>query len=80
MSALDKRWTEIAEKMLVGRKIVSVRYLSKEEQGEMGWYHRGVVIQLDDDNVIFPSRDDEGNDAGALFTNDKKYPTLPVIL
>ena len=37
------------------------------------------VMQLDDGNLVYPSQDDEGNGAGALFTNDKKNPTLPVL-
>lgn len=75
----DKIWTDIASKMLLGRKIVAVRYMSQEEADDMGWYQRPVVLQLDDGNIIYPSHDDEGNDAGALFTNDKDNPTLPVL-
>ena len=77
--AIELRWTRIAEKQLVGRKIVKVRYLSPEETEEMGWYSRPVVIQLDDGNIIYPSADDEGNDGGALFTNDELDPVLPVL-
>jgi len=45
----------------------------------MGWYHSPVVIVLDNGNAIFPSADDEGNNAGALFTNDDLNPVLPVL-
>lgn len=75
----DKIWTDIAKKQFLGRKIVGVRYLSKEEADEMGWYSRPVVLQLDDGNIFYPSSDDEGNDGGALFTNSKEDPTLPVL-
>jgi hypothetical protein len=34
---------------------------------------------LDDGNMIYPSSDDEGNNAGALFTCDPAQPTLPVL-
>ena len=75
----DKIWTDVAKKQLLGRKIVDVRYMTQEEADDMGWYSRPVVFQLDDGNLIFPSADDEGNDGGALFTNDESNPTLPVL-
>jgi hypothetical protein len=37
------------------------------------------MIELEDGTIIYPSRDDEGNDAGALFTSNEKTPTLPVM-
>lgn len=76
---LEKRWVKVAEKQLLGRKIVKVRYMSKEEADDIGFYSRPVVFQLDDGNLIYPSADDEGNDGGALFTNNKEEPTLPVL-
>ncbi len=75
----DKIWTDIAKKQLLGRKITGVRYLSQEEADEMGWYHRPVVLQLDDGNIVYPSSDDEGNNGGVLFTNDVKNGVLPVM-
>ncbi len=79
MVSTEQRWTSIASKMLVGRKIVQVRYMDDKESEALGWGERCLVIQLDDGNIIYPAQDDEGNGAGALFTNDKKNPTLPVI-
>jgi len=79
MDNIEKRWTKIAKNQLLGRKIVNVRYLSKEEAETLGWYNRCVVIQLDDGNLVFPSADDEGNNAGSLFTNNKTDSVLPVI-
>lgn len=72
-------WVDIAKKQLLGRKIVEVRYLEDEEMEQLDWHERCVVMILDDGNIIFPSCDDEGNGAGALFTNDFKNPVLPVI-
>ena len=46
MSDVEKRWTEIA-KMLEGRTIVKVRYLSEEEADDLDWYCRPVVMFLD---------------------------------
>ena len=73
-------WWEKAEKDFVGKKIVAVRYMSSEECNDMGWDSAPICLLLDDGTYIFPSRDDEGNDGGALFTNvqDKDCPVLSV--
>ena len=75
----DKFWIDEAKKQLLNRKIVDVRYLTIEEMENLGWYERSVVMVLDDGNMIYPSQDDEGNGAGALFTCDPNQPTLPVL-
>jgi hypothetical protein len=79
MKNINDHWCDIAKKMLLGRKIVGIRYLLDEEMDSLGWEERSIVLILDDGNMLFPSRDDEGNGAGALFTNDPDQPTLPVI-
>ncbi len=76
---IEELWTKIAKKQLEGKKIIKVRYISLEEMKEFGWDNRSVVMELDDGNLITPSRDDEGNGAGALFTTDKQDSVLPVI-
>ena len=77
--SIEKDWTDIASKQLLGLRIVKVRYMSAEEAEEMGWVSRPVVLQLSNGNVIFPSSDDEGNDGGAIFTNDETDGVLPVL-
>ena len=79
VSQTEKRWTDVAKNQFLNKKIVAVRYLSQKEADALGWYHRPIVLQLDDGNLVFPSRDDEGNDGGSLFTNDDKQPVIPVI-
>lgn len=79
MKDWDKHWTKEAEEQLLGRKIVKVRYMSRDEADDLGWYSRPVVMQLDDGNLIYCSCDDEGNDGGALFTNNQANPVLPVM-
>jgi hypothetical protein len=37
------------------------------------------MLELDDGTVLFPASDDEGNDAGALFTANDKLPVIPTI-
>jgi hypothetical protein len=79
MGDVEKRWTAIASKQFLGRKIVAVRYLSEKEVEEIGWSCQSIVLQLDDGNLIYPSCDDEGNNGGALFTTDANDPVIPVI-
>jgi len=79
MQDTNKYWNEVAQKQFVGRKIVGARYMTEAEAEDMGWDQRPVVLILDDGNQIFPSRDDEGNDGGALFTTDKTNDVLPVL-
>lgn len=78
---IERHWTKYAKDALVGRKIVRVRYLTDEEMEDMGWYSRPIVMQLDDDTLVFPSADDEGNDGGAIFFCTKENPNgvIPVI-
>ena len=73
------RWEKIAQEQLLNRKIVGVRYMTPEEQKQLGWYSKALILLLDDGNMIFPSADDEGNGAGALFTNHETEDILPVI-
>ena len=75
----QEHWSSVASSVLLGRKIVAVRYLDKEEADRLGWYGRSVVIHLDNGHLVWASSDDEGNDAGALFTTDPKADTLPVL-
>jgi hypothetical protein len=73
-------WSDYATHNLVGKKIVNVRYMSTSEAEHMGWYSRSLVIQFDDGTIIYPSKDDEGNDAGALFgKKNKTEMTFPVL-
>jgi len=59
-------------KELIGRKIVNVRKLSKDEIELCAWDRTTVVLVLDDGSVLIPSSDEEGNDIGALFYKRKE--------
>jgi len=76
---LKAKWRKDALKHLKGRRIVNVRWMTAAEVDAFGWYSSAPVLELDNGVEILASRDDEGNDAGALFTNLKDLPTLPVI-
>jgi hypothetical protein len=60
-------WTAYATARLAGKTVDSVRYLTPSETESMGWYSRPLVIIFDDGSYVFASKDDEGNDGGALF-------------
>tara|TARA_R110002020_G_scaffold463600_2_gene683723 strand:- start:307 stop:552 length:246 start_codon:yes stop_codon:yes gene_type:complete len=79
--ANNKYWEKYGNKHLKGRTIVDVRYLTTIEMKGMGWYRKSIVLELSDGSLLFPSKDDEGNDAGALFgqSPDNKSLTFPVI-
>ena len=69
-------WKDKANKLLVGKKIVKVEWMTNEERLEIDWHSRPVCMQLDDGTWIFPMADDEGNDGGALAVGNAE--TLPV--
>ena len=68
-------WRAYAEKYLLGRQIVEVRYMTEQEQQEqrkMGvadrvWPCAALVLVLNDGTKAWMSADDEGNGPGALF-------------
>tara|TARA_R110002020_G_scaffold227539_14_gene438203 strand:+ start:808 stop:1050 length:243 start_codon:yes stop_codon:yes gene_type:complete len=72
-----KQWNKTAKDMLLGKKIVKVEYMTVKETDNLMWDYQPICFQLDDGNWVFPMRDDEGNDGGALAVgNDKMLPVL----
>ena len=66
---------------LLGLEIVAIEYMSKEEIEHAGWDSRPFCIKLSNGAWIYPMRDDEGNDGGALrYTgeNPEDPQTIPV--
>lgn len=61
---------------LVAKKISSVRYMTKEEADEAGWYSRPLVIRFTDGSLLIPQADDEGNDGGAMFYQNESGAVL----
>ena len=73
-------WNEEAEYHLAGWKIEAVRYLNDDEIKDMGWYDKPIAMRLSKGKArkwIFPMRDDEGNDGGALAVGQDDV--LPVL-
>ena len=60
----------------MGRKIVKVEWMTEGESENIGWDSKPLCMQLDNGTWIFPMRDDEGNDGGALAVGEDE--TLPV--
>jgi hypothetical protein len=77
----EARWTQYAIDYLLGKQITGIRYLSDDEMAVLGWGCRCLVLELSDGTTIYPSRDDEGNDAGSLFGTapDGKNLAFPVM-
>ena len=78
---VEAHWTKEADTALTGKKVKAVRYLSKAEADQLGWHSRPLVIEFEDGTLLFPSRDDEGNDGGALLGQkpgggDLTFPVL----
>ena len=76
---LVKKWEKDIIPKLVGRKIVSCRYMTEKEMEGLGWDSKTLIITLEGNVKLFASSDDEGNSAGALFTNIRGLETIPVI-
>ena len=59
-------WMKKAEECLLNRTIVKIEWMSSEETEETLWDNCPICLKLDDGSWIFPLRDDEGNNGGAL--------------
>ena len=44
--------------------------MTDKEKDNEGWYRGTVVIELSNGVLLYPSSDEEGNDAGAMFGKD----------
>jgi len=74
-----KYWQDLVNKHLVGKYITKVQWLNpKDTKKLLGWDYQPCEIHLNDGTIITPSADDEGNNAGALFTNIQELPCCPV--
>ena len=73
-------WEEKARKLFEGKKIVSVRYMTKQEAKENDVKTRPLCFKLNDGTIVIPLSDDEGNNGGAFQTiNKEKCFLLPVM-
>ena len=79
MKDKNNYWQDLVNKHLVGKYITKVQWLNpKDTKKLLGWDYQPCEIHLNDGTIITPSADDEGNNAGALFTNIQELPCCPV--
>ena len=76
---LITKWNKDVSKALIGKKIIGASYMTDAEMNHLGWYKRALVIIFDDHSVMYASADDEGNDAGSLFTTIEGLEVIPTI-
>jgi|TARA_R110002020_G_scaffold75774_5_gene192546 hypothetical protein len=76
----EAQWTKKIAEKLVGKKIVSVAYMSEADAEKWGWYKRPIMMNLSDGHQLIISQDDEGNDGGSVFTSyDGPIATIPTL-
>ena len=80
MKNLTDRWNKQAKKVLLGRKIVQVKYIDTKEAKSYMWYKRPVSFTLDNGTRLIIQQDDEGNDGGALWYGNKDGEDLLPVL
>lgn len=73
---MANKFVEQARAQLVGKRITNVYYMEPPDADAFLWHKRPIVIELEDDQLLIPQADDEGNDGGALLVGSKDYPTL----
>lgn len=61
---------ELANKLLVGKKIKQIRYASQEELEDMMWDGDLVIFEMEDGTLFYPSSDEEGNGPGTIFLQE----------
>jgi hypothetical protein len=79
ISKRNAEWTRRVRKLLLNKKIVAVHFMTVTEQKECGWDEGAVLFQLSTGEWVYPSRDDEGNGPGSLFTTSTELPIIPVL-
>lgn len=73
-------WTQKAKKLLLGRQIVRVGYMTTETAEELRINERGVFFVLDNGDSVFVMSDDEGNSSGALhIATSEQLEILPTL-
>ena len=72
-------WQKIIEKYLLGKSIIKIEYMSEKDSEEQGFDCRPIQLLLNNGIWLTITSDDEGNDGGAIHTNIKELPIIPVI-
>lgn len=78
-NTITKKWEDRCSAVLVGKTIKSVRYQFTCEMKDLGWSKKSLVIFFTDGSFIFPSMDEEANNAGTFLTSFKGLEGIPTI-
>ena len=77
---LKTKWQRHCQKLLEGKTIKQVRYLTENEMENNMWYKNPLLIEFTDGTAIVSQSDDEGNDGGAYYYfGKKKQEVIPVV-
>ena len=77
---LKTKWQRHCQKLLEGKTIKQVRYLTENEMENNMWYKNPLLIEFTDGTAIVSQSDDEGNDGGAYhYFGKKKQEVIPVV-
>ena len=72
-------WQKKIEKHLLGKSIIKIENMSEKDSKEQGWHKRPIQLLLNNGVWLTMTSDDEGNNGGAIHTNIKELPIIPVI-
>ena len=82
-NSLRQQWKNRLSPEILGQRIVRIRYMTKVEAEQFGWYSCPLVMQLENGTWLIPSKDDENNDGGAISlvnpNRELKETLAPVI-
>ena len=59
-------------KYLKGKTIKNITWLGDKDMENLMWYKKPVVIHFTDGSILIPQSDDEGNDGGSMYYQDKE--------
>ena len=65
---------------LIGKTIKYIRYMTNKETDNFGFYKRPLIIYFDDHSFLIPQSDDEGNDGGAMYYQNKQKEEIIYVL
>jgi len=63
---LVQHWNDEARKLLKGRTIKQVNFMTDADVAAFGWYSAGLIMQLDNGTQVIVQADPEGNGPGCL--------------
>jgi len=75
MTIVNKKITNA----FIGKRIISAGYMTDKEMTQLGWRKRTLIIKFEDNTIMYASNDNEGNEAGVLYTSIEGFEIIPTI-